>query len=72
MTSIKTDKNLEKLFDLKRELSNIKTDFKDNLLSKSRLGSLVITKLEEVKHWLNDLIDEAIEEWAKKTRLPRR
>ncbi len=70
MTSIKTDKNLEKLFDLKRELSNIKTDFKDNLLSKSRLGSLVITK--EVKHWLNDLIDEAIEEWAKKTRLPRR
>ncbi|RTL03792.1 hypothetical protein EKK58_12080 [Candidatus Dependentiae bacterium] len=66
MTSIKTDKNLEKLFDLKSELSNIKTDFKDNLLSKSRLGSLVITKLEEVKHWLNDLIDEAIEEEGKK------
>jgi hypothetical protein len=61
-----TSKNLEKLFDLKSELSNIKTGFKENDLSKSRLGSLVVTKLEEVKHWLSDLIDEVIEEEEKK------
>lgn len=56
-----TSKNLEKLVDLKSELSNIKTDFKENDLSKSRFGSLVVTSLEQAKHWLSDLIDEAIE-----------
>lgn len=56
-----TSKNLEKLYDLKSELSNIKTGFKENDYSRSRFGSLIITKLEEVKHWLADLIDEASE-----------
>jgi len=53
-----TSKNLEALYDIKAELSNIKSNFKDNLLSKNRLGSLVITKLEETNHWLDDLLRE--------------
>mgnify|MGYP003610114099 CR=1 FL=1 len=56
-----TSKTIEKLFDLKSQLANIKTDFKEHPATKSRFGSLVITKLEEARHWLNDLIDEAVE-----------
>ncbi len=53
-----TSKTLEKLFDLYSQLSNIKTDFKEHPATKSRFGSLVITKLEEAIHWLDDLIVE--------------
>lgn len=57
-----TTEQLGKLYLLKSDLDNIKSDFKNNLLSKNRFGALVITKLEEARHWLSDLIDEAIEE----------
>jgi hypothetical protein len=52
-----TSKTTEKLCYLEIELLNIRKDFKDHPASKSRFGSLVITKLEEAMHWLNDLID---------------
>ena len=55
-----TSKTIEKLFDLKSQLANIKKDFRE-YAAVSRAGSLVITKLEEARHWLNDLIDEAVE-----------
>lgn len=57
-----TTEQLGKLYLLKSDLDNIKSDFKNNLLSKNRFGALVVTKLEEAQHWLSDLIDEAIEE----------
>lgn len=57
-----TTEQLGKLYLLKSDLDNIKSDFKNNVLSKNRFGALVITKLEEAQHWLSDLIDEAIRE----------
>lgn len=57
-----TTEQLGKLYLLKSDLDNIKSDFKNNLLSKNRLGALVVTKLEEAQHWLSDLIDLVTEE----------
>lgn len=56
-----TSKNLEKLFDLKCQLNNVRSDLKDQAAIKSRCGALVITKLEEAGHWLDDLIYEVSE-----------
>jgi hypothetical protein len=57
-----TTEQLGKLYLLKSDLDNIKSDFKNNVLSKNRFGALVITKLEEAQHWLSDLIDAAIKD----------
>ena len=60
-----TSNNVEKLFDMKNKLGNIKADFKENALSKGRYGSLVLTKFDEIQHWLNDLVGEAIQDEEK-------
>jgi hypothetical protein len=63
-----TTEQLGKLYLLKSDLDNIKSDFKNNVLSKNRFGALVVTKLEEAQHWLSDLIDLVTDEEEKKNK----
>lgn len=53
-----TNKDLQNLYDLRFSIKDLKAEFERNPLTKSRFGSLILTKLDEAYHWAGDLTDE--------------
>ena len=53
-----TNKELQNLYDLRFSIKDLKAEFERNPLTKSRFGSLILTKLDEAYHWASDLVAE--------------
>ncbi|CAB4203048.1 hypothetical protein UFOVP1365_39 [uncultured Caudovirales phage] len=53
-----TNKELQNLYDLRFSIKDLKAEFERNPLTKSRFGSLILTKLHEAYHWASDLVTE--------------